>query len=155
MLTGDAENAARSVAQQLSLDEYQSQVLPEDKANCIKSMKAKGHTVVMIGDGINDSVALSMADVGISMHKGADIAKEISDIAIGTDELYSLVNVVKLGRSMLKRMKADHQEIMLVNSSLIALGAFNIISNTTSSFLHNTSTVMIAGNNMKDYIYEE
>lgn len=155
MLTGDAENAARSVAQQLSLDEYQSQVLPEDKANYIKSMKAKGHTVVMIGDGINDSVALSMADVGISMHKGADIAKEISDIAIGTDELCSLVNVVKLGRSMLKRMKVDHQEIMLVNSSLIALGAFNIISNTTSSFLHNTSTVMIAGNNMKDYIYEE
>ncbi len=151
MLTGDAENAARSVAEKLGLDYYKSQVLPEDKQKYVIDEKDKGRTVVMIGDGINDSVALSSADVGISMHQGADIAKEISDISIGSDSLEGLVDVVKLSKAMDKRIKTDYKQIVSFNSSLIILGVLGILSNTSSSLLHNLSTVMIAGKNMKDY----
>lgn len=151
MLTGDAENAARSVAEKLGLDYYKSQVLPEDKQKYVIDEKDKGRTVVMIGDGINDSVALSSADVGISMHRGADIAKEISDISIGSDSLEGLVDVVKLSKAMDKRIKTDYKQIVSINSSLIILGVLGILSNTSSSLLHNLSTVMIAGKNMKDY----
>lgn len=151
MLTGDAENAARSVAEKLGLDYYKSQVLPEDKQKYVIDEKDKGRTVVMIGDGINDSVALSSADVGISMHQGADIAKEISDISIGNDSLEGLVDVVKLSKAMDKRIKTDYKQIVSFNSSLIILGVLGILSNTSSSLLHNLSTVMIAGKNMKDY----
>lgn len=151
MLTGDAENAARSVAEKLGLDYYKSQVLPEDKQKYVIDEKDKGRTVVMIGDGINDSVALSSADVGISMHQGADIAKEISDISIGSDSLEGLVDVVKLSKAMDKRIKTDYKQIVSINSSLIILGVLGILSNTSSSLLHNLSTVMIAGKNMKDY----
>ena len=151
MLTGDAENAARSVAEKLGLDYYKSQVLPEDKQKYVIDEKDKGRTVVMIGDGINDSVALSSSDVGISMHQGADIAKEISDISIGSDSLEGLVDVVKLSKAMDKRIKTDYMQIVSINSSLIILGVLGILSNTSSSLLHNLSTVMIAGKNMKDY----
>lgn len=151
MLTGDAENAARSVAEKLGLDYYKSQVLPEDKQKYVIDEKDKGRTVVMIGDGINDSVALSSSDVGISMHQGADIAKEISDISIGSDSLEGLVDVVKLSKAMDKRIKTDYKQIVSINSSLIILGVLGILSNTSSSLLHNLSTVMIAGKNMKDY----
>lgn len=151
MLTGDAENSARSVAEKLGLDYYKSQVLPEDKQKYVIDEKDKGRTVVMIGDGINDSVALSSSDVGISMHQGADIAKEISDISIGSDSLEGLVDVVKLSKAMDKRIKTDYKQIVSINSSLIILGVLGILSNTSSSLLHNLSTVMIAGKNMKDY----
>lgn len=151
MLTGDAENAARSVAEKLGLDYYKSQVLPEDKQKYVIDEKDKGRTVVMIGDGINDSVALSSSDVGISMYQGADIAKEISDISIGSDSLEGLVDVVKLSKAMDKRIKTDYKQIVSINSSLIILGVLGILSNTSSSLLHNLSTVMIAGKNMKDY----
>lgn len=151
MLTGDAENAARSVAEKLGLDYYKSQVLPEDKQKYVIDEKDKGRTVVMIGDGINDSVALSSSDVGISMHQGADIAKEISDISIGSDSLEGLVDVLKLSKAMDKRIKTDYKQIVSINSSLIILGVLGILSNTSSSLLHNLSTVMIAGKNMKDY----
>lgn len=151
MLTGDAENAARSVAEKLGLDYYKSQVLPEDKQKYVIDEKDKGRTVVMIGDGINDSVALSSSDVGISMHQGADIAKEISDISIGSDSLEGLVDVVKLSKAMDKRIKTDYKQIVSINSSLIILGVLGVLSNTSSSLLHNLSTVMIAGKNMKDY----
>ena len=151
MLTGDAENAARSVAEKLGLDHYQSQVLPEDKQAYVKKKKAEGRTVIMIGDGINDSVALSAADVGIAMHQGADIAKEISDISIGTDSLYGLIDAIKLAKAMDKRIKDDYKKIVGINSSLIALGVLGYLTNTTSSLIHNLSTVMIGGQNMKDY----
>lgn len=151
MLTGDAENAARSVAEKLGLDHYQSQVLPEDKQAYVKKKKAEGRTVIMIGDGINDSVALSAADVGIAMHQGADIAKEISDISIGTDSLYGLIDAIKLAKAMDQRIKDDYKKIVGINSSLIALGVLGYLTNTTSSLIHNLSTVMIGGQNMKDY----
>lgn len=151
MLTGDAENAARAVAEKLGIDHYQSQVLPEDKQAYIKKKKAEGRTVIMIGDGINDSVALSAADVGIAMHQGADIAKEISDISIGTDSLYGLIDAIKLAKAMDQRIKDDYKKIVGINSSLIALGVLGYLTNTTSSLIHNLSTVMIGGQNMKDY----
>lgn len=151
MLTGDAENSARHVASALGLDYYRSQVLPEDKANFIAEQKALGRKVVMIGDGINDSVALSGADVGIAMHRGADVAREIADIAIGSDDLKSIVDVVKIAKELDRRVQKDYNRIISFNSLLIALGYFQVITNTTSSFLHNSSTVAIALDNMKEY----
>ena len=151
MLTGDAENSARAVANQLGVDYYKSQVLPEDKQKYIEEKKKEGKTVVMIGDGINDSVALSTADVGISMHQGADIAKEISDISIGSDDLIGLLEVVKLSKAMDRRIKDDYKKIVSINSSLIILGVLGFLSNTNSSLIHNLSTVLIAGGNMNQY----
>lgn len=151
MLTGDAENSAASVAEKLDLDFYKSQVLPEDKQEYIKEKKREGRTVVMIGDGINDSIALSNADVGISMHAGAAIAKEISDISIGSDSLKELIDVIKIARALKGRVNSDYRNIVAFNSSLIILGVLGALTNTTSALLHNASTVLIAANNMKDY----
>ncbi|MBU5668350.1 heavy metal translocating P-type ATPase [Peptoniphilus sp. MSJ-1] len=151
MLTGDAENSARAVARELDLDYYKSQVLPEDKSDYVREQKALGRTVVMIGDGINDSIALSTADVGISMNKGADIAKEIADISIKTDDLKSLIDVIKIARGLDKRIKNNYREIIGINGSLIALGVLGLLSNTNSALIHNASTVAIAGKNMRDY----
>lgn len=151
MLTGDSENSASYLARRLDLDYYQSQVLPEDKSTFIRQEQAKGRTVVMIGDGINDSIALSEADVGIAMHQGADLAREISDVAIGRDDLQAIVDVIRLSRSLQRRIHKDYRGIIGFNSALIALGFFGLLSNTSSSFLHNSSTVLFALNNMKDY----
>ena len=151
MLTGDAENSARAVAEKLELDYYKAQVLPEDKKDYVESEKAEGRTVVMIGDGINDSIALSSADVGISMHEGADIAKEIADISIKSDSLKELIDVIKIAKSLEKRIHRNYREIITFNSALIALGVTGHLTNTNSAFLHNASTVAIAGRNMRDY----
>lgn len=151
MLTGDNENSARAVSKKLDLDFYKSQVLPEDKEEYIKKMKDMGKKVIMIGDGVNDSIALSQADVGISMSKGADLAKEISDVSIKTDSLKELVDLVKLSRSVDKRVKNDYEKIIAFNSLLIALGLTSFITNTQSALLHNISTVAIASENMKKY----
>lgn len=151
MLTGDNENSARAVSKKLDLDFYKSQVLPEDKEEYIKKMKDMGRKVIMIGDGVNDSIALSQADVGISMSKGADLAKEISDVSIKTDSLKELVDLVKLSRSVDKRVKNDYEKIIAFNSLLIALGLTSFITNTQSALLHNISTVAIASDNMKKY----
>ena len=151
MLTGDAENAAAHIAEQLHLTGYRSQVLPEEKADFLKTIKAEDSTVIMVGDGINDSVALSQADVGISMHKGADLAREISDIAIGKDDLSSLADLILLARALQERTRQDYRFILSFNSLLIGLGLFGILSNTGSAFLHNASTVGTAMANMKRY----
>lgn len=151
MLTGDVENAAAHIAEQLHLTGYRSQVLPEEKADFLKTIKAEDSTVIMVGDGINDSVALSQADVGISMHKGADLAREISDIAIGKDDLSSLADLILLARALQERTRQDYRFILSFNSLLIGLGIFGILSNTGSAFLHNASTVGTAMANMKRY----
>lgn len=151
MLTGDNENSARAVSKKLDLDFYKSQVLPEDKEEYIKKMKDTGRKVIMIGDGVNDSIALSQADVGISMSKGADLAKEISDVSIKTDSLKELVDLVKLSRSVDKRVRNDYEKIIAFNTLLIALGLGSFITNTQSALLHNISTVAIASDNMKKY----
>ena len=151
MLTGDAENSARAVAKELELDYYESQVLPEDKKNYVDREKEAGRTVVMIGDGINDSIALSSADVGISMHEGADIAKEIADISIKSDSLKELIDVIKIARALEGRIHRNYREIISFNGALIILGVLGYVTNTRSAFLHNASTVAIAGRNMRDY----
>ena len=151
MLTGDNENSARAVSKKLDLDFYKSQVLPEDKEEYIKKMKDLGRKVIMIGDGVNDSIALSQADVGISMSKGADLAKEISDVSIKTDSLKELVDLIKLSRSVDKRVRNDYEKIIAFNTLLIGLGLGSFITNTQSALLHNISTVAIASNNMKKY----
>ena len=151
MLTGDAENSARAVAKELELDYYESQVLPEDKKNYVDREKDEGRTVVMIGDGINDSIALSSADVGISMHEGADIAKEIADISIKSDSLKELIDVIKIARALEGRIHRNYREIISFNGALIILGVLGYVTNTRSAFLHNASTVAIAGRNMRDY----
>ena len=151
MLTGDAENSARAVAEKLDLDYYKSQVLPEDKKEYVDREKAEGRTVVMIGDGINDSIALSSADVGISMHEGADIAKEIADISIKSDSLKELIDVIKIAKELDKRIHRNYRHIISFNSALIAFGVTGHLTNTNSAFLHNASTVAIAGRNMRDY----
>ena len=151
MLTGDAENSARAVAEKLDLDYYKAQVLPEDKKEYVDREKEKGRTVVMIGDGINDSIALSSADVGISMHEGADIAKEIADISIKSDSLKELIDVIKISKELEKRVHRSYRKIISFNSALIALGVTGYLTNTSSAFLHNASTVAIAGRNMRAY----
>ena len=151
MLTGDNENSARAVSKKLDLDFYKSQVLPEDKEEYIKKMKDMGRKVIMIGDGVNDSIALSQADVGISMSKGADLAKEISDVSIKSDSLKELVDLVKLSRNVDKRVRNDYERIIAFNTLLIALGLGSFITNTQSALLHNISTVAIASDNMKKY----
>ena len=151
MLTGDAENSARAVAEKLDLDYYKAQVLPEDKKEYVDREKAKGRTVVMIGDGINDSIALSSADVGISMHEGADIAKEIADISIKSDSLKELIDLIKISKELEKRVHRSYRKIISFNSALIALGVTGQLTNTSSAFLHNASTVAIAGRNMRAY----
>lgn len=151
MLTGDNENSARAVSKKLDLDFYKSQVLPEDKEEYIKKMKDMGRKVIMIGDGVNDSIALSQADVGISMSKGADLAKEISDVSIKTDSLKELVDLIKLSRSVDKRVRSDYEKIIAFNTLLIGLGLGSFITNTQSALLHNISTVAIASDNMKKY----
>ena len=151
MLTGDNENSARAVSKKLDLDFYKSQVLPEDKEEYIKKMKDMGRKVIMIGDGVNDSIALSQADVGISMSKGADLAKEISDVSIKTDSLKELVDLVKLSKSVDRRVRKDYERIIAFNTLLIGLGLGSFITNTQSALLHNISTVAIASDNMKKY----
>lgn len=151
MLTGDAENSARAVAETLNIDYYQSQVRPEDKKNYVDREKESGRTVVMIGDGINDSIALSSADVGISMHEGADIAKEIADISIKSDSLKELIDVIKISKILEKRIHKNYRQIISFNGLLIALGVTGHLTNTNSAFLHNASTVAIAARNMRDY----
>lgn len=151
MLTGDNENSAKAVSKKLDLDFYKSQVLPEDKEEYIKKMKDMGRKVIMIGDGVNDSIALSQADVGISMSKGADLAKEISDVSIKTDSLKELVDLVKLSKSVDRRVRKDYERIIAFNTLLIGLGLGSFITNTQSALLHNISTVAIASDNMKKY----
>ncbi|MDU7164134.1 MAG: heavy metal translocating P-type ATPase [Anaerococcus vaginalis] len=151
MLTGDNENSARAVSKKLGLDYYKSQVLPEDKKDYISKMKKEGRKVIMIGDGVNDSIALSNADVGISMSKGSDLAKEISDVSIKTDSLKEIIDLVNLSRSVDKRVRRDYEKIIAINSLLIGLGLGSIITNTQSALFHNISTVAIASENMKKY----
>ena len=153
MLTGDAENAASAVSKRLDLDYYKSQVLPEDKLSYIKKMKDEGRIVVMVGDGVNDSIALSKADVGISMSRGADLAKEIADVSIKTDSLKELIDLIKLSRAVDNRVRKDYEKIIVINSLLIGLGVSSILTNTQSALLHNISTVMIASYNMREYKY--
>mgnify|MGYP000843145407 FL=1 len=152
MMTGDSERTAKAVAGRVGVDEYYSEVLPEYKAGFIEKEKAAGRKVVMIGDGINDSPALSAADVGIAISDGAEIAREIADITIGADDLYRVVTLKNLSDALMKRIGKNYRTIVGFNSMLILLGVAGVIQPTTSALLHNSSTLLIGLENMKNLL---
>lgn len=144
MMTGDSERTAASIAKRVGVDEYYSEVLPEDKAGFIEREKAAGRKVVMIGDGINDSPALSAADAGIAISDGAELAREIADITIVAEDLREIVVLKRLSNAMMHRIQGNYRGIVGINAMLIALGVAGIIQPTTSALLHNTSTLAIS-----------
>ena len=152
MMTGDSDRTARTIAAKVGVDEYYSEVLPEDKASFVEKEKAQGRSVIMIGDGINDSPALSAADVGIAISDGAEIAREIADITVGADDLSELVKLKAISDGLMKRIHGNYRKIVGINSGLIALGVLGLIPPTTSALLHNTSTLVISLESMKNLI---
>ena len=155
MMTGDSERTARAVAARVGVDEYYSEVLPEDKASFVEKEKAKGRKVVMLGDGINDSPALSAADAGIAVSEGAEIAREIADITIGADNLEGIVILKHISDALMKRIHNNYRTIVGFNTGLILLGVAGILQPTTSALLHNTSTLLIGMNSMKNLVSTE
>lgn len=144
MMTGDSERTARAVAAKVGVDEYYSEVLPEDKAHFVEQEKAKGRKVIMIGDGINDSPALSAADVGIAISDGAELAREIADVTIGAEDLWQIVTLKKISNGLMRRIHRNYRAIVGFNTGLIGLGVAGIIPPTTSALLHNASTLYIS-----------
>ncbi len=152
MMTGDGEKAASAIAAQVGVDEYYSEVLPEDKAAFVDKMKAKGHKVVMIGDGINDSPALSAANVGIAISDGAEIARDIADITISADNLFEIVTLKLISNALMHRIHRNYRTIVGFNSMLLIGGVAGILQPTMSALLHNTSTLLIGVNSMKNLL---
>ena len=150
MMTGDSEHTAASVAKKAGVDEYYSEVLPEDKARFIEKEKAKGKKVLMVGDGINDSPALSAADAGIAVSDGAELAREIADITISADNLYQIVRLKYLSQALMKRINRNYKEIVGINTLLILLGVGGIIQPTATAMFHNISTVAISLQSMQN-----
>lgn len=141
MMTGDSERTAKAVAEKLGIDEYHAEVMPEDKAMFIEKMQTDGNSVIMVGDGINDSPALSKADVGIAISSGAAIAREIADITVSSDDLNSLVTLKEISNLLMARIRSNYRSIISFNTALIVLGVVGVIPPTTSAFLHNASTL--------------
>ena len=154
MMTGDSERTAASIARRVGVDEYYAEVLPEDKARFVENEKASGKKVIMIGDGINDSPALSAADAGIAISDGAEIAREIADITIAADDLRELVTLKRLSNELMKRIHRNYRFIVGINSGLIGLGVGGVIQPTTSALLHNTSTIAISLKSMQNLLPE-
>ena len=152
MMTGDSERTASVIAKKVGVDEYYAEVLPEDKAAFAEREKAKGRKVIMIGDGINDSPALSAANVGIAISDGAEIAREIADITVGSDDLYQIVTLKYISNALMKRIKSNYRKIVGFNSGLIALGVAGVLPPTTTALLHNGSTILISVNSMKNLL---
>ena len=154
MMTGDSERMARSVAARVQVDEYHAEVLPEDKAAFVRAEHERGRKVIMIGDGVNDSLALSEADVGIAINDGAAIAREIADITISADDLYSLVIMRRLSLVLMQRIKSSYYRIIGFNFSLIVLGVLGVFTPAVSALLHNTSTVLFSMYGMTNLLPE-
>ena len=154
MLTGDGEQAARAIAEAINADDYRFQVLPADKAEYIQDLRRQGRRVIMLGDGINDSPALSAANVGIAMKNGADIAREIADITFTEAELKAIIDLRRLSALLIKRISYNFRFTVGFNSALMALGIFGVIPPHTSALLHNLSTVAVCANSMQDLLEE-
>ena len=152
MMTGDSERTACAIARRVGVDEYYSEVLPEDKAGFVEREKAAGRKVIMIGDGINDSPALSAADVGIAISDGAEIAREIADITIGADDLYQIVTLKLLSDNLMKRIHTNYRVIVGFNAGLILCGVTGLLQPTASALLHNTSTLLIGLKSMQNLL---
>ena len=155
MMTGDSDRTARAIAAQVGVDRCFAEVLPEDKAAFVRDAKAEGHTVVMIGDGINDSPALSAADIGIAIHSGAAIAREIADVTIRADSLEELVTLKAIANALQKRVGGNYRFVLSFNSALILLGALGILPPATSAMLHNLSTLGISLRSMTDLLEQK
>lgn len=154
MMTGDSEHTAHAIAEKVGVDEYYSEVLPEDKARFVEQEKTEGRKVIMIGDGINDSPALSAADVGIAISDGAQIAREIADITIGADDLHEIVTLKAISNGLMNRIHKNYRVIVGFNAALILLGVGGVIAPTTSALLHNTSTLVISLKSMQNLLTE-
>ena len=150
MMTGDSERTAKAIAKKVGVDEYYSEVLPEDKAKFVEKEVDAGRCVIMVGDGINDSPALSKADVGIAISNGAQVAREIADITVDGEDLEQIVTLIKISKKLMKKNHRNYREIVGINSALIILGVAGVLPPTTSALLHNTSTLAIGLNSMKD-----
>jgi P-type E1-E2 ATPase len=152
MMTGDSRKTAAYVASKTGVDEFIPEVLPEDKAEFVRNARENGHKVIMIGDGINDSPALSEADAGIAVNTGAAIAREIADITVEAEDLRELIVLRDISEALMERIESDYRVIIAFNSMLILLGAFGVIAPSTSAMLHNLSTIGISLYNMTDLI---
>ena len=152
MMTGDSYRTAEAIARQVGMDQFFAEVLPEDKANFVQKAKAEGRTVVMIGDGINDSPALSAADIGIAIHSGAAIAREIADVTIKADSLEELVTLKTIANALQHRVSSNYRFVLSFNSTLIVLGALGILQPAASAMLHNLSTIGISLRSMTNLI---
>lgn len=152
MMTGDSDRTARVIAARVGVDRYFAEVLPEDKAHFVEKAKANGSKVIMIGDGINDSPALSAADVGIAISDGAEIAREIADVTVGADNLYQIVTLKQISNALMKRIHTNYRRIVAINAGLIVLGVAGVIQPTTSALLHNSSTLVISLESMKNLL---
>ena len=148
----DVIRTACAIARKVGVDEYYSEVLPEDKASYVERAKAEEHKVIMIGDGINDSPALSAADIGIAISDGAEIAREIADITVGADNLNELITLRKISTALTRRIRRNYRTIVGFNTGLIVLGVAGVIQPTTSALMHNTSTLAIGLHSMKDLV---
>ena len=154
MLTGDSRNTAAAIAGELRLDDFHAEVLPEDKARYIQEEQAQNRIVVMIGDGINDAPALSLADVGIAIGSGATIAREVADITIAAEDLQELVLLRQLSEKLMRRIGRNYRFVMSFNGALIALGALGLLSPATSALLHNSSTLLLSMDCLTDLLPE-
>ena len=152
MMTGDSDRTAKAIASKVGVDKYYSEVLPEDKAKFVEEAKAQGRKVLMVGDGINDSPALSAADVGIAISDGAELAREIADITIGADDLSVMVTLKEISNGLMDKIHRNYRRIVGINGSLIALGVTGVIQPTMSALLHNTSTLLIGMDSMKSVL---
>ena len=152
MMTGDSYRTAEAIAKSVGVDHFYAEVLPEDKASFIEKEKKAGRKVVMIGDGINDSPALSAADVGIAISDGAELAREIADVTVGADNLYEIVTLKAISNGLMKRIHKNYRTIVGFNSGLIVLGVAGVLAPTTSAMLHNTSTLLISLKSMENVL---
>lgn len=154
MMTGDSDRIAANIAQKAGVDAYYSEVLPEDKANFVEQEKKAGHKVIMVGDGINDSPALSAADVGIAISEGAEIAREIADVTIAADDLREIITLKKISNALMERIDRNYKVIVGFNTALILFGVGGVLQPTMSALLHNTSTILISLKSMENLLEE-
>ena len=152
MLTGDSERTAERIAREAGVDEFKAELLPEDKYAYVERIKSEGRHVAMVGDGVNDSPALGLADVGLAMGGGSDIAKEVADIILTDTDLAAIVRLRRMSQGLIDRLTSSYSKVMLTNSALLALGITGAITPQASSLLHNGSTIAYSLGNAKAYL---
>jgi heavy metal translocating P-type ATPase len=155
MITGDNDAAARRIAKEIGIDEYHSEVLPQEKSKLVKQYRDKGHTVIMVGDGINDAPALAAANAGIAMTNGCDLAREVADLVLLSDDLNSLCRIIEISRGLLSRISENYKNIMLINTTLLALSVSGAINTEISALIHNLSTFVLSASSSRPYLPDD